>query len=54
MAATTQGRLHDLCSQALAEKDPNELVILLTEINEILAGMLSEVSQVLRAQQYLT
>ena len=52
MAATTQGRLHDLCSQALAEQDPNRLLVLLTEINDILAGVLSEVNRVLSSNDY--
>jgi hypothetical protein len=53
MAATTQQRLHDLCSQALEEKDPTTLIALLTEINDILRVVLSEVNRVLRTNEYL-
>jgi hypothetical protein len=52
MATTTPKRLHDLCSQALAEKDPNKLIALLTEINSILTSVLSEVNRVLRKNEY--
>lgn len=52
MPLTTQGRLHDLCSQALEEKDPHKLVVLLTEINDILSGVLSEVNRVLYKSEY--
>lgn len=47
MAAETQGRLHDLCSKALEEKDPNKLIVLLNEINDILIAVLREVNRVL-------
>lgn len=53
MAAKEQGRLHDLCSQVLVEEDPNKLVVLLTEINDILAGVLNEVNRVLDTHEYL-
>lgn len=53
MSLLTQGRLHDLCSQALEEKDPNKLIVLLTEINDILTGVLCEVNQVLHQNEYL-
>jgi hypothetical protein len=52
MPLTTQARLHDLCSQALEERDPNKLIVLLTEINEILSGVLSEVNRVLHKNEY--
>jgi hypothetical protein len=52
MAGTAQRRLHDLCSQALEEKDPNKLIVLLTEINDILTGVLSEVNRVLQNCEY--
>lgn len=52
MPSTTQGRLHDLCSQALEEKDPNKLIVLLTEINDILTGVLCEVNRVLHKSEY--
>jgi hypothetical protein len=52
MAATAHRRLHDLCSQALEEKDPNKLIALLTEINEILVAVLSEVNRVLQSNEY--
>jgi hypothetical protein len=52
MAAIKQRRLHDLCSQALEEKDPNRLIVLLTEINDILARVLSEVNRVLQKSEY--
>jgi len=53
MAVATQRRLHDLCSQALEEKDPNKLLVILTEINDILTGVLSEVNRVLHQNEYL-
>lgn len=52
MTATAQGRLHNLCSQALVEKDPNKLIVLLTQINDILTDVLSEVNRVLRSNEY--
>jgi hypothetical protein len=52
MGATAQRRLHDLCSQALEEEDPNKLIVLLTEINDILTGVLSEVNRVLQKCEY--
>lgn len=52
MAAKTPERLHDLCSQALEEKDPHKLTVLLREINDILSGVLREVNRVLRKTEY--
>jgi hypothetical protein len=53
MAATTQQRLHELCSQVLEEKDPTTLIALLTEINDILRAVLSEVNRVMQANEYV-
>lgn len=53
MAAKAHGRLHDLCSQAVDEKDPRRLIVLLTEINEILTIVLSEVNRVLGKNEHL-
>jgi hypothetical protein len=50
--AATERHLHDLCSQALKEKDPNKLIVLLTEINDILARVLTEVNRVLYKSEY--
>lgn len=52
MAAKTQRGLHELCSQALEEKDPHELIALLREINDVLTGLLAEVNRVLQKNDY--
>jgi len=52
MSAKTQRGLHELCSQALAEKDPHKLIALLREINDVLARVLTEVDRVLQKNEY--
>ncbi len=47
MEGKNDDRLRQLCSRALAEKDPRKLVVLFSEINAILYDVLVQVNQVL-------
>jgi len=53
MKGENDDRLHQLCSRALIEKDPQELVALFTEINAILYDVLMHVDQVLHQDEYI-
>lgn len=53
MKGESDDRLHELCSRALVEKDPLELVALFTEINAILYDVLVHVDEVLRQGEYV-
>jgi hypothetical protein len=48
MPPGTRTRLHALCSRAMVESDPQELAILLNEIDSILSETLSELSAMLK------
>lgn len=48
MALKTRTRLHRLCSRAVAESDPHELAVLLTEIDNILGETFAELSAMLK------
>lgn len=61
MSLGNRTRLHKLCSRALSETDPQELTILLNEIDDILSqtlvdlsGILEDVEQVLRRREQLS
>ncbi len=37
MQAETQGRSRELCEKAIAEQDPQEFLLIITELNHVLA-----------------
>jgi hypothetical protein len=41
-----QDRLHELCAQVTLEVDPQRLILLGSEINNILISVISEVNQI--------
>jgi hypothetical protein len=51
MKSMKSDRLHELCSRALIEKDPQKTVVLFTEINGILSEIVSQVNHVLREKE---
>jgi hypothetical protein len=51
MKSKKPDRLHELCAQALIEKDPQKMAVLFTEINGILADIVWQVSHVLREKE---
>jgi hypothetical protein len=48
MKSNKPDRLHDLCSQALVEKDPQKMAVLFSEINDILFEIVAQVKHVIR------
>lgn len=53
MRGEKQSRLGELCQQALAETRREELLVLLEEINDILAQQILEVEKVIRRHRKL-
>lgn len=51
MKGTKQDRLAELCAQALSETDPQELLALFSEINDILWKHILHVEEVLKRQE---
>jgi hypothetical protein len=48
MPLRNRTRLHKLCSRALAESDPQELAVLLSEIDDMLSETLDELTMMLK------
>jgi hypothetical protein len=51
MKSKKRDRLHELCGQALVEKDPQKMVVLFTEINDILFEIVAQVKHVIREKE---
>jgi hypothetical protein len=51
MKGKKQDRLAELCSQALSETDPHELIALFSEINDILSKHILHVQEILEQQE---